>query len=307
VKAGIRVAVIFRLAVILRCAAVGFVLASGLAACSAAGPTWTTGTPHNSSVSRDPTSFQPPSADAPAERQSLYVQRIRAAAEPDPHPNSSGDGTADGSTERQADPGGRVLGIFRNTYYNFPSERDYGGESVGLFDSQCKLLARVPAAFHDTLCVQGSGRLASGATVSFARRNCRCARRCPRTNQYICFDRLDAERYPWGRGSAGQAITPLLSVAVDKAVIPLGSSLYIPEFVGLPRETALPRDTGLPRETAQSSSHDGCFVAEDEGLKVRGKHVDIFTGKTALTRLWDQLVPTNQGVTVILDSPVCAH
>jgi 3D (Asp-Asp-Asp) domain-containing protein len=237
-------------------------------------------------VSRDPTSFHPPGADVPGARQSLSVRRIGAEPEPAADADPS-------EAETRADPGGTPLGIFRNTYYNFPSERDYRGQSVGLYDSRCKLLARVPAAFHDTLCVQGSGQLASGATVSFARRNCSCARRCPRTDQHICFDVLDAERYPWGRGSMGQAITPLVSVAVDKAVIALGSSIYIPEFVG------------LPRDAAQSSVHDGCFVAEDEGLKVRGKHVDIFTGKTALTRQWDQLVPTNQGVTVILDSPVC--
>ena len=86
---------------------------------------------------------------------------------------------------------------------------------------------------------------------------------------------------------------PLRSVAVDVAVIPLGTSLFIPEYVGLPLE---------PDGTTQ---HDGCFVAEDRGIQVRGKHVDIFTGAVEVTRLYNRLVPTNRGVTVYVDSPRC--
>jgi 3D (Asp-Asp-Asp) domain-containing protein len=91
----------------------------------------------------------------------------------------------------------------------------------------------------------------------------------------------------------GKAITPLLSVAVDSNVIPLGTSLYIPEY------------DGIARDPAGSANHDGCFLAEDRGLKVQGQHVDVFTGHGEITRLWNRLVPTGQGVTVVLESPRC--
>jgi 3D (Asp-Asp-Asp) domain-containing protein len=188
---------------------------------------------------------------------------------------------------------GQVLGTFRNTYYDFPSETDYSGEQVQLFDGQCKSKSSVPRSFFESLCVQGSGLLKTGNAVSFNRRDCECAPVCPRTGQKICFDVLELAKFPWGRGATGQPITPLLTVAVDSAVIPLGTSIYIPEYVG------------LPRDPDQGGKHDGCFVAQDRGLRVQGQHVDIFTGQAAMTRLWNSLVPTNKGVTIVLRSAHC--
>ena len=225
----------------------------------------------------DPRSFEPPAA-RPSAAAPRGVKRILDTA---PREDAQG---ADPGSAGDEPPSGVDLGTFRNTYYNFPNERDYRGPSAELFDSQCQPLAKVPRAFHDTLCVQGSGSLASGVTVSFARRNCQCARTCPRSGQQICFATLDRDVFPWGRGAMGSAIVPFRSVAVDIKVIPLGTPLFIPEFVGLPLDR-----TG--RET-----HDGCFLAEDRGIKVIGQHVDVFTGAVAMTKLWDGLVPTNRGV-----------
>jgi len=193
---------------------------------------------------------------------------------------------------------GRVLGSFRNTYYDFPSEADYKGdkaETVALKDSRCKTIRDVPRGFHDAVCVQGSGTLSTGSTVSFAKRDCECALVCPKTSQQICFDELDARRFPWGRGATGLPITPLLTVAVDTDLIPLNTAIYIPEY------------DGLPRDAGQAALHDGCFVAQDRGVRVKGKHVDIFTGEEGLTKMWNGLVPSNKGVTVVLDNPRCAR
>lgn len=190
---------------------------------------------------------------------------------------------------------GRVLGRFRNTYYDFPVETDYGGDKLSLHNAQCQPIAQVHREFFEALCVQGSGQLASGSAVSFNRRDCACAELCPRTKQRICFDALDSGKYPWGRGATGAPITPLLTVAVDSSVIPLGTALYIPEY------------RGLPLDSSRKSLHDGCFVAQDRGLRVTGQHVDIFTGQRAMTELWNALVPSNNGVTVVLDSPACAR
>jgi 3D (Asp-Asp-Asp) domain-containing protein len=91
----------------------------------------------------------------------------------------------------------------------------------------------------------------------------------------------------------GKAITPLVTVAVDSSVIALGTPLYIPEY------------EGIARDASGSTTHDGCFMAEDRGLAVKGQHVDVFTGYREITQLWNRLVPSNRGVTVVLDSPRC--
>ena len=190
---------------------------------------------------------------------------------------------------------GAPLEIYRNTYYDFPQESSspIDDETRQLFDASCQPIRTVPRSFHDAVCVQGSGRLASGETVSFARRDCECASVCPRTDQKICFDVLDKSRFPWGRGATGRAITPLRTVAVDPDEIPLGATLYIPDYHGL--------------RGPDGKAHDGCFLAEDRGLKVRGKHVDVFTGDPKTTTSWNDAVPSNQGVKVVVGASRCAH
>lgn len=262
-------------------------------ACSTAGSTWVA-EPFSIQESEPTAEFQPPSPAPPAAGEPRW-QTCRILGEPDPL------GPQKAALARGVIPG-RVAGVFRNTYYDFPEEASYGGEPTSLFNAACGLIARVPQDFHDALCVQGSGVLASGRTVSFARRDCACARRCPRTDQQICFEALDIASYPWGRGALGQPIVPLLTVAVDSSVIPLGTSIFVPEYVGLPRE---PGPGNYGRAAADGAGHDGCFIAQDRGIKVRGQHVDIFTGREELTRLWNALVPSNEGVTVILESPFC--
>ena len=127
---------------------------------------------------------------------------------------------------------------------------------------------------------QGSGRLETGATVSFAKRGCGCAAVCPRTSQQICFERLDPARFPHGRGATGHAITPLRSIAVDSSVIPLGTAVHIPELVGLPESTGRRTTAVRCRRSRHSrrrpsggrvhrrSGHDGtmeCAVSLEQG------------------------------------------
>jgi two-component system, NtrC family, sensor histidine kinase HydH len=218
----------------------------------------------------------------------------------DPPPKASASATAgpagpaDAADAGADDGGAGSAEVYRNTYYDFPQESALsGGGTAQLFDSDCKSIRTVAKDFHDQLCVQGSGRLKTGETVSFAKRDCSCAAECPRTKQKICYDLLDRQAFPFGRGANGQAITPLRSVAVDTELLPLGTVLYIPAFQGLRRPDGTP--------------HDGCFVAEDRGLKVKGKHVDIFTGSPDTTTVWNEAVPSNSGVRVIVGASQCAH
>ena len=181
--------------------------------------------------------------------------------------------------------------LFRNTYYDFPAE-GAGAADATIFDASCKAIAQVPRDFHDRVCVQGSGKLASGRTVSFAKRGCDCASVCPRTGHKICFESLDPQKFPHGRGATGKPITPLRTIAVDSSVIPLGTPVYIADFAGLPKPGG--------------GKHDGCFLAEDRGTRVIGRQVDVFTGDPSVTAQWNKLVPSNRGVRVSLNDARCA-
>lgn len=182
--------------------------------------------------------------------------------------------------------------LWRNTYYDFPKDLA-GAKDATVFDATCAPIQQVTKDFHDKLCVQGSGRVATGETLSFAKRDCACAAVCPRTGQKICFEKLDPKVFPFGRGAAGKAITPLRTIAVDTTVLALGTSVFVPEFVGAPMPDGKP--------------HDGCFLAEDRGLKVVGRQIDVFTGDPELTVKWNSLIPSNQGVHVIPSDARCRY
>lgn len=256
-----------------------------LLACATRGSTWVN-EPLGGVDDEEPGKVVPPETGKSAERQEERY-RTRVIGGPAARPETRA-ARVQGEVMQ-----GRVLGTFRNTYYDFPSEGDFSGPLTALHDSTCNVIERVPQGFFESVCVQGSGLLQSGGTVSFAKRDCACATVCPRTQQKICFDRLDARSYPWGRGALGKPITPLLTVAVDDSIIPMETPVYIPEY------------DGVPRDRDGSEVHDGCFVAQDRGVRVIGKHVDVFTGHQSITTLWNHLVPSNEGVTVVVESPRC--
>lgn len=240
----------------------------------------------------DPSAMSTPRAQIMVLHESPPVDDRFVAPEQNPAPSAA---SAVPLPKFAVAAGGRVLGTFRNTYYDFPGEPDFDGASVALKNASCKTIKAVPRSFYEAVCVQGSGTLTNGRTVSFAKRDCPCAEICPRTGQRICFDELDAKSFPWGRGATGRAITPLLTVAVDSGIVPLDTPIYVPEY------------DGVPRDERRSAVHDGCFIAQDRGVRVQGQHLDIFTGQREITALWNRLVPSNRGVTVVLDSPHCAR
>lgn len=238
---------------------------------------------------------------APAEEATLGP---RATGQGKPPPVRARTLGASGSGERGRAPAGtdesgiegRLVGTFRNTYYDFPTEGEPDPKApvVPLMSATCTEIAKVPRAFHDAVCVQGSGSLRRGGTVSFAKRDCPCAAVCPRTGQQICFDALDPATFPFGRGAAGKPIRPLRTIAADTSVLPMGTVVYVPELEG-----AIGASGGEPS--------DGCFVVEDRGLRVQGEHIDIFTGSPEATALVNANVPSNGGVRVYVDAPRCSR
>ena len=124
----------------------------------------------------------PQAVDAERESYGTLVKRRTIGGPTDRGPADGGDHTGGG---------GRVLGTFRNTYYDFPRESDHAGAAVPLMSPSCKPISKVPRGFFPAVCVQGSGLLRQGFTVSFAKRDCaeglsaygaahlfRCARSC---------------------------------------------------------------------------------------------------------------------------------
>ena len=67
------------------------------------------------------------------------------------------------------------------------------------------------------------------------------------------------------RDSLGCIVVPMRTAAVDPAVAPRRTILFIPDTVGLP----------MP----DGSAHDGYWYASDTGGAIKGQTVDLFTGK----------------------------
>lgn len=75
---------------------------------------------------------------------------------------------------------------------------------------------------------------------------------------------------PFGEGVRGNQLVPYRTVAVDPALIPIGSVLYIPAARGV--VITLPG--------GGQAVHDGYFYAADVGGAVQGNHIDVFIGPT---------------------------
>lgn len=183
------------------------------------------------------------------------------------------------------------VGVFRLTYYYVAEER--GAGPWPLYASACdRVLARTSETFHLELSREGTGRLADGRLLNFAER-CGCARAGFQGGR-ICYEELDPHRFPWGKGARhGEGfwpLEPLRSVAVDAGVVPLGVSVYIPQWRG--------------KRGPDGTILDGCFRAEDTGRLIRGRRLDLFAGRPAWAT-WLQRRYRLARVTVYRDAKRC--
>jgi 3D (Asp-Asp-Asp) domain-containing protein len=196
-----------------------------------------------------------------------------------------------------SDDRGVLVGKFVHTFYWMEFEADYPGDAdTDLPGTNCQPLARVPRAFADRVCVEGSGRLTSGQLLNLSG-DCACGYVCPETSVPVCFFRVDDASARWGYGSDGNPLVPLRSLAVAEDVLPHGTVLYIPEWNGV----AIPGSDGIG-----GFSHDGCFRIDDVGYGVDGRHYDLYTGTVQLWQALEQLRPTDSSTTVYRDPPRCA-
>jgi 3D (Asp-Asp-Asp) domain-containing protein len=153
---------------------------------------------------------------------------------------------------------GPARGSFALTYYWMELQPAPDAAEVALFTRACEPVATVSAAFAKDLTLAGTARLTDGRVLGVAG-----ACDCPRSP---CVRVLPADQ-PWGVGLDNRSLVPFLSLAVDRDVIPIGTSLYVEELDG----ALLP---GL-----MFAFHDGCVVADDTGDRMKGNRIDWFVGR----------------------------
>src|SRR5262245_36685162 len=136
-------------------------------------------------------------------------------------------------TSASIDDRGTPIGRFVHTFYWTEFESDYSGRAdTELVGPDCRVVAAVPRAFADRICVEGSGKLTSGLVLNLSG-ECSCGYRCPDTGGSVCFFPLSDEGASWGYGSDGNPLVPLRSVAIQETVVAHGTVLYIPQWDGV--------------------------------------------------------------------------
>ncbi len=163
----------------------------------------------------------------------------------------------------------------------YPHDHD----EVDLYTPEGDFLGVFPHRFYRSLRMEGSGILSDGRVVNYAGR-------C-KYGMGTCFEVLDWNEYPVGRGARRRALVPFKSIAVDPRLIPIGDPVYIPEFDGL----------RMPDGTV----HDGCVRADDTGGGIKYRKMDFFVVsygnfRTLLSRLWGVI-----WVTPHIEAPRCEY
>ncbi|MEZ4410893.1 MAG: 3D domain-containing protein [Polyangiales bacterium] len=176
-------------------------------------------------------------------------------------------------------------GRWQLTRYWVADERGVNPErvhrAVPISDRAGHTLAWVCDRFATDLAMEGTGRTWDGRLFNWD----------SRVNGRACFREVDNTLYPFGVGVQGWALVPWRSLAVDSRYVPLGSTVEIPELVGMT----------LP----DGSRHDGCFVAVDGGGAILGHHLDLFLPGTAEHSRLAREAWLPRSVSVVLDSPRC--
>jgi len=199
--------------------------------------------------------------------------------------------------DSQSEERGTPLGLMWNTYYYLSSEADYTGDSdTTLYDSACNPIAEVPAAYSDSVCIEGSGKLKDGTVINYAS-TCSCGRSCP-TGGTICYSKLDADKYPWGMGSKNNALEPFISLAVDSNIISFGTVIYLEEWDGV----YIPSEEGIG-----GFVHDGCFRADDIGGWIKDDHFDFFSGTKGMYKILNSIFPTKSKFNTFENGEKCSY
>jgi len=156
---------------------------------------------------------------------------------------------------------------------------------VEIYTQEGYFFGRIPERYACSLKLEGSGLMRDGRIVNYTG-SCKFG-------YGTCFQQLDIEDFPFGRGAGQRPLVPFKSVAVDPRVIRLGEPLYIPELDGI----ALP----------DGSIHDGCVRADDTGGGIKGRKMDFFVVTYGNFRsLLDELLGVSW-ITPHVQAPRCEY
>ncbi len=196
--------------------------------------------------------------------------------------------TASGAPNIDIDALGKKVGRFKITYYWLVFEREIQGRpSVPLYDMKKKVLAVVTDEFARRVSMEGTGVLRDGRVVNLHEK-------CSYAKYGWCFLLVDKDRAPFGYGSS-KPLHPFRTIAVPDRILPHGTVVYLPDFDGMP----------LPGNEGGFEYHDGCFVVDDTGWSLKGKHIDIFALSEAYYKALIERVERASHVNVFLDYPFC--
>lgn len=141
----------------------------------------------------------------------------------------------------------RSLGRFKITFYWYVEEDQYSGKrNTPLYTTDHKLLGYFPAEFVKDFRIESCALLSDGRMISYLKQ----ANRCQIVDEPL--------------GTNGFTLMPLKSIAVDPAVIPMGSTVFIPEAVDVP--------------IGNNTFHNGVFKAHDIGSAIKGNRIDVYLG-----------------------------
>lgn len=182
---------------------------------------------------------------------------------------------------------------YRTTYYWVASqdklEDNYLVEAphseVELYTRDGFYLGSFPERFVDELKMEGTGWLSDGRILNYAGR-------C-RYGVGTCYEVMDPKSHPYGRGAGRRPLVPFTSVAIDRRLLPIGETIYIPEFDGL----------RLP----DGSYHDGCVRADDTGGAIKRRLMDFFVVELVNFRWMDDQLWGLRLFTPHIEDPRCEY
>ena len=182
------------------------------------------------------------------------------------------------------------------------------GKETGLYADTCNFCA---SALEGTAFIEDS--LGNITVINFEKTGEHSFVNCRACDKYA-KSKLTVENFGkalwkiskgFGDGVLNYKLVPYRTIAVDKAMIPYGTVIFIPKV----------KDKPILLPNGQKVIHDGYFFAGDTGSAIKGNHIDLFTGvfegnpfidviQSNPTKTFEAFVVTEQS---IIDSLLFLH
>jgi 3D (Asp-Asp-Asp) domain-containing protein len=183
---------------------------------------------------------------------------------------------------------GSELGKHKLTYYWIAFEKNFNEPpTVPLYDKDGNILATVGTKFAKAVTLEGTGVLQDGRVVNLMER-------CTHGTLGWCFFEVNKKVAPYGYGSK-DPLRPFRTLAVPEEIIPSGTVVYAPMFDGMP----------LPSGEGGFEYHDGCFVVEDTGWSLKGRHIDMFALAQTHYETLHKATESKEEINLFVNSPLC--